>query len=233
MGDWRNKLPKQAIKYSVVAVAAANCAGIYLAHQRLNQPIALPVTDTFVAAADYADAPTVRPDAPQSTSLALAAPAPAFGLSSPADMSTLPPMQDLPALAALPLEPATVIPSVPVRTAHAGTSQNHFASSMRVRRASAVDRGFDSAFTPDYGALTPYNGTAEASATSDALQQAAPMESSEPRIEAVSADISAPSTAVAADASSTPSQAPVQTAPAAPAELPSVQNAAPVEQLPG
>jgi hypothetical protein len=199
----------------------------------LSQPTSLPVTDTFVAAADYADTPAIRPAAPQSSALALAGPVPAFGLSSPADMSTLPHMQDLPALAALPLEPATVIPSVPVRTARANTSQHRYASSMRVGRASAVDRGFDSAFTPDYSALAPYNGTAEASAPDDALQQAAPMEATEARIEALSADIAAPSTAVAVDASSAQSQAPVQTAPAAPAELPSVQNTAPIEQLPG
>ena len=41
MSDWRAGFQTHAVKYAVIVMAVANCAGIYLAHDRLSRPAAL------------------------------------------------------------------------------------------------------------------------------------------------------------------------------------------------
>ena len=49
MRNQRSGLQKQSIKYVVMAVAVANCAGIYVAHDRLTKPYAGPSAGTTEA----------------------------------------------------------------------------------------------------------------------------------------------------------------------------------------
>lgn len=230
MADWRDKLQKQSIKYVVVGVAAANCAGIYLANERLNRPHTAPVTETFVAAADYADVASVRPSPAAESAPSLVSSAPALALDTSAEATALTRSEVLPALAPLPplrLEAAPVIPSVPARAARLGMNENRVARTARLRRAPQVDRGFDSAFTPDYAALAPYDGTAETAALSETVQDAAATGSNEVRSEAISVDMTnlVPSTATSEASPARDSHVPT--------ELPAVQLTAPAEQLPG
>ena len=146
MADWRDRLQKQSIKYVVLGVAAANCAGIYLAHERLNRPHTAPVAETFVAAADYTDVAAVRPAPAAESAPALVSSAPALALATSAEATALTRTEVLPALATLPplrFEAAPVIPSVPARADRASRGENRVARTARVRRVQQADRGFD------------------------------------------------------------------------------------------
>lgn len=216
-----------------MGIAMANCLGIYLAHERLNRPYAGPSVSTPEAAVDFADAgPAAQPalapvpSAPEmatAVDLGIDAGPPRAELA----MSTLPELAPLPVLK---VEAAPVIPSVPAaRVMRMGKSEPR---SVRRRPASErVDVGFDAAFTPDYAALAPYDGTAESTGLAESVKEADAMGVSDVRSEALSIGATAmpvPALSATADAPAT------DAAPAAPAaELPAVEVSAPAEVLPG
>lgn len=233
MRDWRGGLQKQSLKYVVIGIAMANCLGIYLAHDRLSRPYAGPAAGTPEAVADFADAaPAAEPALAPVPSAPEMATAVDLGIDAGPPraeiaMSTLPELAPLPVLK---VEAAPVIPSVPAaRIMRAGKSEQR---SVRRRPASErVDAGFEAAFTPDYAALAPYDGTAESAGLAETVKEADAMGAGEVRSEALSIGSTAmPVPALSATAADAPA---TDAAPAAPAELPAVELSAPAEVLPG
>ena len=227
MRDWRAGLQKKSMKYVVVAVAVANCAGIYVAQDRLSRPYAGPAAGEGTVGIDFADAGSMMDSFARESNVSLgieAGPPP----SALASRDFLPELAPLPALK---LEAPTVIPSVPARAARLGLSEPRAA---RFQPAQQIDRGFDSAFAPDYAALAPYDGSSEASGLGETVQEAAAMGASEVQSEAIAMDsVAEPgSFAVPAGESTLDASGQELSAPDA-AELPAVQLTAPAEVLPG
>lgn len=243
MRDLRSKLQKPAMKYVVLTLAVANCAGLYLAHDRLNRPYSGPSSDTAEAPVAVADASSMMESfASDSTvSLGIDAGPPAAVLAS---RDALPELAPLPAIKP---EAAPVIPSVPLRTVRTGASEPRAArivpASLSESRAARVrapvraqaERGFDAAFTPDYAALAPYDGSAETAAPAETVSEAVAVGASEVRSEAISIDTSmsaGPFTAPVVSETSGNASSGDHSAPA-PLELPPVQLTAPAPAVPG
>lgn len=219
MRDWRAGLQKKSMKYVVVAVAVANCAGIYLAQDRLNRPYTGPAAGEGTVRIDFADAAAMMDSFARESEVSLgieAGPPPAALASS----NFLPELAPLPAIK---LEAPTVIPSVPApRAARLGLSEPRAA---RFQPARQVDSGFDSAFTPDYAALAPYDGSAEAAGLSATAPDAAAMgAASEVQSDAIALDTLAEPGPFTATSGENTADAPVQelSVPAA-SELPAVE----------
>lgn len=227
MSDWRAGFQTHAVKYAVIVMAVANCAGIYLAHDRLSRPYAGP-------AAGSADAPVEIVDAAAMMTVpALEDAAPTLGIVAGPPPSALALSDGLPEIAPLPplkVEAAPVIPSVPARAARLGRmSEPRAAARFRPAREQ-TDRGFDSAFTPNYAALTPYDGTSEASSLSDIHPELTAASAADAPAEDIAvsslAETSPVDTPVAASAGDAPA---AEMAAPAPAELPAAGPEAAVE----
>lgn len=216
------------MKYVVVAVAVANCAGIYLAHDRLNRPYAGPEAGEASVRVDFADATAMMDSFAResTTSLGIEAGPPPSALAS---RDSLPELAPLPAIK---IEAPTVIPSVPApRAARLGLSQPR---AVRFQPARQQDRSFDSAFTPDYAALAPYNGSAEAAALGESAPDAAAMSVSEVRSEAVAVDSAAePGPFAVTSGEIAPDTAAPELSAPAPVELPAVELTAEAATPPG
>ena len=104
------------------------------------------------------------------------------------------------------LEAAPVIPSVPARAARLGMNEHR---AVRFRAASQqVDRGFDSAFTPNYAALAPYDGSSEASGMSDIHQELSASSAAQAPAETFAVDTAVGASPVDASISESPADAP-------------------------
>ena len=223
MRDWRAGLQKKSMKYVVVAVAVANCAGIYVAQDRLSRPYAGPAAGEGTVRIDFADAGSMMDSFARESNVSLgieAGPPP----SALASRSFLPELAPLPALK---LEAPTVIPSVPARAARLGLGEPRAA---RFQPAQQLDRGFDSAFAPDYAALAPYDGSAEVAGLGETVEEAVAIGASEVSSEAIAMDSAAEPGPFAVTAGESTLQAPGQELAApAPSELPAVELTAPAE----
>ncbi len=216
MSDWRAGFQTHAVKYAVIVMAVANCAGIYLAHDRLNRPYAGPgagrseASVKFVSAADMM---TAR--APEDA-------APSLGIDAGPPPSALALNDGLPEIAPLPplkVEAVPVIPSVPARAARFSLGESRAAARFHpARQTRQIDRGFDSAFTPNYSALAPYDGSSEASSLSDIHPELTAASAAEAPAEDIAVSTSEASPVEAPSAASA-IEAPAAEMPA-PAELP-------------
>lgn len=149
--------------------------------------------------------------------------APSLGIDAGPPPASLALSDGLPEIAPLPplkVEAAPVIPSVPARASRLGYSEPRAAARFRpARQTRQIDRGFDSAFTPNYAALAPYDGSSETSGIADIHPDLTATSAAQAQAEDIAVNVAAEASPVEAPTMDSPVDAPVADIPA-PAELP-------------